>query len=216
LIESVPGRWWPSLRPAPVRTGAGSLHSGLALALVAVLATVTRAGAGGEPAGAYPDAPPAGFSGGFGESTCHACHFTAEPNSGPGSVELIGLPEAYEPDQRYAITVQLVRPGLVLGGFQLTARYAETGAQAGTLEAAPEDAERVGVTVNRDVAYAHHRLPGTIPVSTDTARWTILWTAPGEGAGSVLFHVAANAADGDESTYGDVIFTAESAIAAGE
>lgn len=211
------GRGTPPVGPAPVRAGAGSFRT-LAV-LAALLGTGWALAAGDAPAGSaplavYPDSPPAGFAGGFGEGTCHSCHFEAEPNQGPGSVRLLGLPEAYAPGERYEITVELTRPGLVLGGFELTARHVEGGAQAGELAAPPGEEARIGVTVSRDIAYAHHRLEGTEPVAPDTARWTVLWTAPAAPAGAVAIHVAANAADGDETVYGDLIFTAEATVEA--
>ena len=40
----------------------------------------------------------------------------------------------------------------------------------------------------------------------DVVRWTIEWVAPDRG-GPVAFHVAANAADGNESADGDFVYT---------
>jgi hypothetical protein len=44
-------------------------------------------------------------------------------------------------------------------------------------------------------------------VAADTARWTVLWTAP-ESGGEVRFNGAANAANQDDSQFGDYIYTA--------
>jgi hypothetical protein len=62
------------------------------------------------------------------------------------------------------------------------------------------------VTSFAGVQYIHHVYGGSRRVAPDTARWQLHWTAPQTGA--VLFHLAANAADDDESPLGDFIYTA--------
>lgn len=156
---------------------------------------------------AYAEGAPPGFSGGFGEGSCHACHFHAEPNSGPGRLTVSGVPERYVAGESYTITVTLTRPGLKLAGFQLTARAKDGGAQAGTLAPAPTENNRVGVDVQRDIQYLNQRREGSAPVGADTARWSLVWTAP-QTSGLVTFHVAANAADGDGTAEGDYVHTA--------
>ena len=154
----------------------------------------------------YAEGAPPGFSGGSGES-CHACHFEAEVNQKPGLLTLVGLPERFTPGERYTLTVSLTRPGLKLGGFQLSARL-ENGSQAGTLTAPPDNGGRMGVETQGGIQYASQRRPGATPVAADTARWTVLWQAPDAPAQAVQIQVAANAADGDESVRGDYVYTA--------
>lgn len=155
----------------------------------------------------FRDGPPAAVSGGFGEETCIACHFgTADENDPSGSVELAGVPDAYTPGERYTLSVTVTRPGLSAGGFQLAARFRDDGLQAGALAAGAEDGERVGFTEHREVTYAHHRLAGVIPVSADANRWTLEWTAPTSGA-PVVLHLTGVAGDGDESQFGDHVFS---------
>jgi hypothetical protein len=186
----------------------GSTAFGWVLAGACMTAALV-AGAAAE-ARATRDAPPPGHTGGFDEPTCQECHFEAEVNAGGGRLRLEGVPEAYRPGGAYRLTVTLVQEGLKAGGFQLTART-DGGAQAGTIAGVEMPERRVGVTVSGDVAYAHHILAGVDPVSTDTARWTLVWTAPGHG-GTVLFHVAANAANDDSSPLGDYVYTVESRV----
>ena len=57
-----------------------------------------------------------------------------------------------------------------------------------------------------NVQYVNQKRPGAEPTATDTAKWTVVWTAPASGA--VTFDVAANAADKDESARGDYVYTA--------
>ncbi len=156
----------------------------------------------------YPDAPPVGHTGGFGEPTCATCHFDGDLNDPAGKLVLTGVPAAYSPGTTYTLTLTLTRPGLEAGGFQLTARYA-TGEEAGRAagELTPVD-NGVGVTVDpaSGVSYVHHRPAGTVPAAPGTMRWQIEWTAPA-GGGPVVFHAAANASDGDQSPFGDWIYT---------
>jgi hypothetical protein len=154
----------------------------------------------------YAEGAPPGFTGGFNEQSCHACHFHADVNAAPGKLTIVGVPERFVPGERYPLTITLTRPGMTLGGFQLTARFKDGGAQAGTLAPAPDEKARIGIDLQADVQYAGHRREGATLAATDTARWALVWTAP-KVAAAVAFHLAANAADGDERVEGDYIHT---------
>ena len=178
----------------------GIAAAGWVLAAVLSLAALAPA-----PVAAYADGAPPGFSGGFGEQSCHACHFEAEPNTPPGSLTIEGVPAQAVAGQRYPLTVTLTRPGLVLAGFQLSARFSD-GKQAGTLAPGEGEQERVRVETQGGVQYANQRQKGGAPSAPDVARWTVLWTAPDPGA--VEFHAAANAANNDERVGGDFVYIA--------
>ena len=62
----------------------------------AVLAATTRLAA----SPAYAEGAPPGFSGGFKEDSCHACHFHEQPNSSGGRVTIEGVPASFEAGQR--------------------------------------------------------------------------------------------------------------------
>jgi hypothetical protein len=153
----------------------------------------------------YADGAPPGFSGGFAEQSCDGCHFQNEPNTRPGEVSLSGVPERFVGGEQYPLAVTLTRPGMKLGGFQLAARF-EDGTQAGRLERAPGEEKRLAVETQGDVHYANQRRPGAELTGPDTVKWTLVWTAP-MATRPVTFHVAANAADNDESTRGDYVYT---------
>jgi hypothetical protein len=159
------------------------------------------------------DRPPPAHTGGFSEPLCNACHFQADVNAGAGALTIDGLPREYEAGGAYTLTITLTQEHLAAGGFQMSARF-EDGTQAGTLTAAPGDEARVDVTTRADVQYIHHVYAGTQPVAWDTARWQVLWTTPPSGA--VVFHVAANAADDDESPMGDMIYATSVRTARGK
>jgi hypothetical protein len=153
----------------------------------------------------YPDGPPAAVTGGFGEDTCHACHFMAEPNDAAGTLKILGVPARYVPGRSYDLEILLERTGMKVGGFQLAARL-ETGAQAGRLDIAAVDTARAGILVEGGVRYAQHR-HGGITAAAGAIAWSVVWTAPEAGAGPVYFHLAANAGDGDDTISGDYVYT---------
>ena len=154
----------------------------------------------------YPDGAPPGFSGGFKEESCHACHFSSEPNSSPGRVVIDGVPARFAAGEKYTLTVTLSRPGMKRGGFQLAARFKDNGAQAGTLAPGASDASRVGVELQSGIQYANQKKDGTSVEAPDVTRWTLEWTAPA-GSEPVVFYLSANAADGDGSANGDFVYT---------
>lgn len=187
-----------------MRRPRGAVAAALVVAATAGAAAVSTIVAS---AARYAEGAPPGFSGGFGEESCHACHFHADPNSGRGRVTIEGVPQRFAAGERYTVTVTLTQGGMQLGGFQLTARFKEGGAQAGTLEPGPGEQERVGIESQGGVQYAGHRRPGAELGGPAAASWTLVWSAPPRG-GPVVFNVAANATDGDESTRGDFVYTA--------
>ena len=152
----------------------------------------------------FPDAPPPAHTGGFGEPTCLLCHFDGELNPPGGRLSLMGLEEDFVPGKRHQLNVLLDKDDMERAGFQLAIRYAD-GRQAGTLS--PLDT-RVDVDTSEGVQYAQHTLEGVMPLEQGRAQWVIEWLAPQDTAGIVV-HLAANAADGDESPFGDAIYQQE-------
>jgi hypothetical protein len=75
------------------------------------------------------------------------------------------------------------------------------------LEPGEGEEDRIGVLTSFDIQYARHLRTGAGLVAADTARWTVVWTAPATG-GAVTFNAAANAANEDDSQLGDYIYTA--------
>jgi hypothetical protein len=156
---------------------------------------------------AYADGAPPGFTGGFKEQACDACHFEGDINIKPGQLTISGAPERYTAGQRYELTVTLMRPEMKTGGFQLAARFETTGAQAGTLTTGPADTQQIKVETASGVQYANQLKAGTALTTPGTARWTLIWTAP-PSSGPVVFHASANAANNDEFAAGDYVYTA--------
>ncbi|MEX2632912.1 MAG: choice-of-anchor V domain-containing protein [Balneolales bacterium] len=159
---------------------------------------------------AYPDDPLPGHSGGFGEPNCQACHFDMPLNDPAGTVEIKGIPEKYESGKAYQLEIHIEHPEMNRAGFQFTARFPDgedkPGLQAGDIEADSSDSM---VTMHEDILYVHHTESGTIINSPHTKLWEITWSAPEIPSGPVVFNVAANAANGDDSEFGDFIYLQE-------
>ena len=164
----------------------------------------------------YLDGPPPAHTGGFGDDTCHACHFENDLDAPGGSLRLGGVPDTFDPSVTYRISVSLERPEMGRAGFQLAARVSGGGGAsepAGALQTLDGD-ERVQVVVGSDgMSYAQHTEPGTTLTGPETTSWAIEWRPPADGTGSVTFHAAANAANDDASEFGDFIYTASATTA---
>lgn len=150
---------------------------------------------------AYPDHLPGAFTGGFGEETCHTCHFDYPINPGDGSLAIKGFPEQYMPNRKYAVVISVSRENLGQAGFQLSSRF-QDGGQAGSLK---PDSDRIAFTkASNDIEYLQHSLSGSKVNNQPFAEWNITWIAP--DSGKVIFNIAANAANGDASAFGDYIY----------
>ena len=157
---------------------------------------------------AFPDGPFPRLTGGFGEDTCLSCHDAQPLNFGRslgGTFQIDGVPENYVPGQAYDLRVAISHPGQSRWGFELSARVAEDGRQAGLLE--PVD-PLTQVKRARNIEYIEHTESGSQNGSTGTVEFRFRWTAPDPALGPVLFNASGNAADADGSTAGDYIYTA--------
>jgi len=102
--------------------------------------------------------------------------------------------------------VLIGHPGQSRWGFEMSARFADSGKQAGKW--ASEDAN-TQVRTGGEVLYATHTAAGTRKGEKDgTVEFRMKWTAPPEKAGAILFNAAGNAADASDSPTGDFIYTA--------
>lgn len=153
-----------------------------------------------------PDHLDGAFTGGFGEQTCRSCHFDYDLNMEGGSLSIQGLDEPYKPGGEIPITVTVQSEQLEIGGFQLTARF-EDGTQAGSFA---WNGDRLMFTpdIDGNVQYIQHSEEGTKPTDEREVSWSFTWTAP-ETGDPVVFNVAANAGNYDDSSFGDWIYIEE-------
>ncbi len=156
----------------------------------------------------YPEHLIGAFTGGFGEKTCHSCHFDYDLNWEEGSLEISGLPQELIPGESYSIKIEVIREDMGKAGFQISARD-KKGAQSGVFNIS--DNKRVMLTnqVSDSLQYVQHSFSGTEPVKTGVNNWVIEWVAPKELPDTTYFNISSNAANGDESAFGDWIYVKE-------
>jgi hypothetical protein len=175
---------------------------------------------------AFITGPEPGVNGVFGPTqTCatSGCHSSFPLNSGPGSVNVTGLPaNGWTAGQTYPLTVTIQQTGRQIFGFQLSAVADATTTQAGLLVTPGTGVQLIcgfkgSTTIISNcstppastIQYAEHR-DASVPRST----YTVSWTAPASATvGSVRFNVAGNAANGDRDPGGDFIYTKAFVIA---
>lgn len=197
------------LRSAAVRTGVAAAAAALvALPVYSLarsrLATVPRPLV-------HAEGPPLGHTGGFSEPTCRFCHTDLDLNAPGGALGVDGFPATYESGVTYRVAIVLMSEDMETAGFQAALRFdtgARRGQQAGTLSAVDD---RVMVRTHEDtgVAYAFQTLTGSELAQTGgSVTWEFDWTAP-EGSAPIVLHAAANAAGGDNSPFGDLIYVTE-------
>ncbi len=152
----------------------------------------------------YPENPPVAHTGGFGEPTCHACHFDGALNDAAGALTVEGWRGAFVPDSSYTMRVVLHRPGMRRAGFQLSMRT-EAGEQAGQFTATNPN---TAVDEAGGIQYIRHTPEGTLDIRGDTAVWSFEWASP-EAPLPIYIHVSANAGNGDASEFGDATYQSE-------
>lgn len=153
----------------------------------------------------YPEHIAGAYTGGFGEQSCHSCHFDYELNQPEGELAVSGMKDAYKADKEYTIQIKVQREDMSRAGFQMTARF-EDGSQAGQFELN----EEVTTTPNIEntIAYLQHAV-GEVEAENGEKNWEIRWRAPDQADQPIIFNIAANAANGDASEFGDWIYVKE-------
>src|SRR5262249_24544673 len=145
---------------------------------------------------------------------CTQCHTGTALNGGGGSVRLSfanGL--TYTPGQSQTFTISISDAVAAVYGFEMSTRM-ESGPdtkQAGSFTAgqnqkivcsdgAVQPAAGCG---GNGIQWIEHTQPS---LSTS---FSVQWTAPAAGSGNVHIYVSANAGNGDNSSRGDHIYTAD-------
>lgn len=153
----------------------------------------------------YPDHIAGAFTGGFGEQSCHSCHFDYELNYPEGELSVTGIRDFFEPGREYTINISVEREDMGRSGFQMTARF-EDGSQAGHFNLG-EDLTTTP-DIGNEVSYVQHGA-GQVEAEDGKKDWEVIWVAPDRTDKTVLFNLAANAANGDASGFGDWIYVQE-------
>ena len=157
----------------------------------------------------YSRGPLPALTGGFKEGTCMMCHTGFELNEGRtrgGIFQIDGAPKTYESGKTYPVMVVIGQPGQKRWGFELSARFADSGDQAGRL--VPVDG-MTQVIEREGIQYIEHTIQGTRAGTLNgTVTFQFNWIAPDPAGGMVLFNAAGNAANFSETPAGDYIYTA--------
>jgi hypothetical protein len=154
-----------------------------------------------------PGGSPGGKSGspGDGGASCTQCH-TGTAQQATGWITSNIPASGYVPGQTYTITATGTHNGVQKFGFELTAEDADA-AKKGTFIITNAAQTKL---VNGAKAVTHTS-GGNTP-SGNSKTWTFDWTAPAAGTGQVTFYGAFNAANGNGSTSGDVIYLSATAF----
>lgn len=151
------------------------------------------------------------LTGGFGEGTCAMCHVNFPLNEGRlhgGVFQIDGAPRSYTAGATYPMVVVVGQPGQSRWGFQLSARLADSGKQAGRLLSVD------GMTQVKEfggIQYLEQSAEGTRSGTADgTVEFRFNWIAPDSSEGQVIFNACGNAANSNDSPEGDYIYTAGS------
>ena len=136
-------------------------------------------------------------------------------NSGTGSVKiLLQSGPVYIPGVKQRITVQVADPGQRRWGFELTARLNSDLEKGQAGDFTPVD--NMTQVICEDNApkpcasgppSSTHTSVGTRNGTRNGVTFQFDWTPPAMNAGPVTFYVAGNAANGDGTNTGDLIYT---------
>jgi len=143
--------------------------------------------------------PPTGHTGAPGQQTCatSGCH-TGNLNTGSGSVELLNAPANYVPGTTYTMQIRVNLAGQSRAGFQMVALNS-SNQQAGTFTLV--SATNTALQTTGGKQYLSHNNAN----SNNT--WSFNWVAPATNVGPVQFYFAGNAANNNNNTTGDFIYT---------
>ncbi len=156
----------------------------------------------------YPEHLAGAFTGGFGEETCRSCHFDYDLNPDGGSISVSGIPAELPVDEPIEITITVEREDMGAAGFQISARY-EDGSQAGKFDIGDNGRIIFSGAVPDSLQYVQHSNEGTNPSAENKNSWMVRWEAPKSLTGPIIFNIASNAANGDQSEFGDYIYAKE-------
>ncbi len=147
---------------------------------------------------AFSSGPPAGNTGSpLDGQNCTNCH---QPGPATQAANLIttDIPgDGYTPGVTYEITVTALDIVSDRQGYQITSETAT--AKTGTFILIDQRSQLKSPTT------VTHTSMGTTPVGNPNA-WTMAWTAPESGTGTVTFYVAVNATNDDGTNSGDMIY----------
>lgn len=163
---------------------------------------------------AFPQGPDPGHTGGSGQQDCSSCHYAGPDKSADSGIELHGLAATIVPGDTYTIELVVRDPEQQVGGFQLAIRYTD-GSDQGTSAGQLSTGEGQQTVSAENIEYLSHDTPQVANTDNGEAetRWRFEWTAP-QTERAMELAVAAVAANDDNSSLGDNVYTLRQGIKA--
>ncbi len=157
----------------------------------------------------YHTGSPGGRTGSPGDNgkNCTQCH-AGTPQNADGWITSNIPPSGYIGGETYVITATGTHPGVQRFGFEITAED-ELGNKTGTLTLV-NSSETKFTNAGKAVT---HTAQGITPIGISRS-WQVEWTAPEEIPGDIIFYAAFNAANGNGSSSGDVIYLSDLTVSA--
>jgi hypothetical protein len=183
----------------------------LSITLVLCVNTILMSYQTGSPAG-YTGAPQDGVT--CAVSGCHTSKLDDTTNGSRLTVQLLNNQSPvvnYAPGKSYTLKIRLRRAGCVKMGFETTAFKGTKFVHAGSFIIGSNS--NINFTPSNN-DYVTHSFSGTAITDTvaDATVWTVDWTAPPAGTGTVNFYTSGNATNDDATVLGDHIYTNKLAI----
>ncbi len=156
--------------------------------------------------------PSSGYTGAPNENNCTSCHSGSSLVTSGSKWNRVRMSSnipstGYLLDSTYTVTVTYAESGISTFGFQLTALSSDSSKAAGTFATTDARTQKNSGTVSGLTRnYIEHTATGNSKVATDSTSWVFKWKAPSKNMGSVVFYVNVNAADGNGTSSGDVIY----------
>ena len=180
--------------------------------IFAIVACVTGVAAFGH---SYGPKPRVTAAPGDDARACTACHGGSALNSGPGSVKIVLQSGAvYIPGVKQHLTVQIADPNQARWGFELSARLNSDleKSQAGDFISTDGFTQVICEDYGprpcaSGATFITHTSAGTRNGTRNGASFQFDWMPPAANAGPVTLYVAANAANGNGTNAGDLIYT---------
>ena len=150
-------------------------------------------------------------------TTCTACHRTYPLN--PDTLGKVTVTATdYQPGVKQTVKVRVEHPEGMRWGFELTARSASNDqVMAGSFTAS--DSVRVVCAVGAAPCstfwFATHNSASNRAGTPIGVEWEVEWTPPASEIGDVIFYVAGNAANNDQTLNGDRIYNSQLRVKAG-
>ena len=132
-------------------------------------------------------------------ANCTACH-TGNTQTVTSWISSNIPSTGYVPGTKYTITLTGKHTGVVKFGFELTAENAQN-AKIGTFSITNSTETQL-----TNMMHAVTHTGNGLTPSSNSKTWSFDWTAPVAGSGDVTFYASLNAADGNGSASGDVIY----------